>query len=582
MSLLLLAGLAASLRASDASIATATRLDGSRVMGRVVPAGGSFQFEPNGAMAALDWPQLAAIDFPIGPDAPDRTSAPSPFRILLGGKNALSGTLVGIDRNLLRFRPASADSAAEPIAIARGGLVAVLQRLGQARVLVETFETLDPGRWRVEGQVETVDETGAPADMAVRLRAGGAGLSHELAEPISSGRIELAFRHDQIEATGHKALVEFVFAGLNGPETIGAEVGWGEDYPKAISRGGPSLVVQPLIVTPGWHRLAIRFRGDRTLLSIDGDELAAGAGPGGPLVGIRIRTATIGKAAGPNDLAFRVDDLAIIRLFEPSGSNETDPTQDEVRLVEGDQVWGRLSSADAEGPTLDVEGRAIPFSWSEVAGLYLRRAAMQSSTISGTLARVEWAADAHQDEPDRLEGAIASWTADRLELDSPFVGRIAIPTTRLRRVTPMGTGSLLVLDAHSHHLGDQAVPELDPVLPEADRLDLDFKLDQVPSTPLALRMDVLDVEGDYEGGRSAEAIRKGELVTEVILNGHLLGTLNSQIRTTNKIPETIELEIPAGLIKQQENRLSIVQKGRADEPTFRDDLGILGIALRWR
>jgi hypothetical protein len=576
---------------------SATRLDGSRVDGRLIKQDGILRFAAGPDATRIEWSDLAVIEFAspsgdpevareaVGVVTPGRGGSrsdadhtPPPFRLELGHGQAISGSLEGIDSTSIRFRPEFAD---ESVSIQRGGVVAVLQRPGQARVLAESFEAIDPSRWHVEGSVDVIEEPRILPSKAAKLKAGGSSLAMHFPEPIDAGRIELAFLHERIEATGNSAVIEFVFEGPNGPETIQAQLGWGGEYPGAISRGGPSLVIQPLVLEAGWHRLAFRFRNDRALLSIDGDELARGGPPSGPLVELRIRTETSGKATGPDGLALLVADLNVVRLFEPSSGSEIDPAQDELRLVEGDQIWGQLTLANDDGPTLLVDERHVPFSWSEVAGIYFARVPAVAKVVEGPIARVEWSPEPGSDELDSLEGAIVDLTEDWLVFDAPYLGHVRIPLGRIRRLKPMGAGLLAALDVFSHHLGDQPTPELDPVLPESDRLEMNFSLDVPPDVPASLRVDVLDVEGDYDGGRAVEAIRKGELVTEVSLNGQSLGTLNAHVKTSNKVPEQIEMRIPAGILKAQGNRLSFVQKGRADKPSFRDDLGILGVSLHW-
>lgn len=564
--------------AAQGPVATAILRDGSRVAGRLAIDRDAIRFEPERDGAAVEWADLAAIEPRHGADRGPGAEAEGPFRLLFGRGLALSGRLESVDGSTIGFRPVEGERS---ISVDRAGVVSIRQRPGRALVLSEGFDSIDPSRWRVEGTAGVVEGAAASPGRMASLAAGGATLAHRLSEPLDAGRVDLLFRRETVEAVGHSALVEFGFEGLDGPASIRAVVGWGEEFPGAVSRGGASLVVQPLVLRDGWHRLSIRFGADRVLLSIDGDLLASGGGPGGPLTEVRVRTESSARATGPEGLSFQVDDLEVVRSFESTASAEYDPSQDEVRLIGGDQIWGRLASADAEGLRLEIDGRVVPFAWSEVAGVELRSGVAPSRPVEGPLGRVEWAELRGPDQPDRLEGAIVELTDERLVLDAPYVGRLSIETSRLARIVPLGRGRLVVLDPGPHHLGDQPIPELDPVLPESDRLDLDFELDEAPAVAPRLWIDVVDVEGDVEGSRFAEAIRKGELVTRVVLNGEPLGTLNERVRTTNKAPERLEIDVPAGLLVAGPNRLSLIQTGRADEPTYRDDLGILAIAVVW-
>ena len=145
------------------------------------------------------------------------------------------------------------------------------------------------------------------------------------------------------------------------------------------------------------------FGPERTLMAIDGDELAHGKGPGGALTEIRLISELTGQAAAPEDLAAHVDDLRLVRLVEPTGSLEIDPTQDEVRLPGGDQVFGTLRAADAERIVLEVDGREVVLGWAEAAGIYFRRAPAPAAPIEGLLVRLEWRPGAGRDL-DAAEG----------------------------------------------------------------------------------------------------------------------------------------------------------------------------------
>ena len=77
----------------------------------------------------------------------------------------------------------------------------------------------------------------------------------------------------------------------------------------------------------------------------------------------------------------------------------------------------------------------------------------------------------------------------------------------------------------------------------------------------------------------ASLVSKGELRTNVQINGKFVDYLNRHITSKTETPERIRLAIPAGLLLEGENRLRIEQVAEADRPNSLDDLGVLGIAL---
>ena len=74
-------------------------------------------------------------------------------------------------------------------------------------------------------------------------------------------------------------------------------------------------------------------------------------------------------------------------------------------------------------------------------------------------------------------------------------------------------------------------------------------------------------------------MKKGELITEVLLNGKKIDNLNNYVIDRNDKPSRIYLEIPANLIKDGENLLEFQQVGLQNDPEYLDDLSILGVRL---
>ena len=85
-------------------------------------------------------------------------------------------------------------------------------------------------------------------------------------------------------------------------------------------------------------------------------------------------------------------------------------------------------------------------------------------------------------------------------------------------------------------------------------------------TQARLVLDVVQVVGEANGLEFSEIVRKGELRTNVWLNGREVDYLNRHITTRNETPERIRLPIPAGLLKAGENRIRIEQVGKLERP----------------
>jgi hypothetical protein len=557
------------------------RSDGRRVSGRITGSAESgFQFTPDGRGPALALEEAGRVMFE-GPGPSPATAAP-PFQVRLGIGGRISGRLGALTAEALRL---DEGPAGRPVTIARAGLQHLDQRPGEAMVFLEDFQSLDMTRWSQVGEAEIVAGKQTTGGHALRLSAGGAAVTHKLAEPIASGRLEVAFLDEGLRAAGQRWFVDLTFRGPAGLEPVQALLGWDEDSLAVLSRGGPALAVQRLARRVGWHHLVVRFGPKGTDLAVDGDELAHGNGPGGPLVEIRLATESIGGSAPPEGLATHLDDLRLVRFAEPNGRMEVDPSQDEARLVTGDQLFGSIRSADATRVLFELSGMATSLSWSDVAGLSFRRAlAPQSSPLSGLWISLDWRAAAGHDprDLDHLEGILTAVAADgSVTLEAPYIGTLTIPRDRLVALTASRRARRMILDPNPHHLGARRDEDLDPPQAEGGWLEVPFQLDEAPSAAATIVLDVVEVIGESGNAQFSDRVKAGELRTRVLLNGRPFDDLNRHVTSRNETPERIRLPVPAGVLRSGRNVLRFEQSGTKDDPAKRDNLGILGVALEF-
>jgi hypothetical protein len=559
---------------------TLERADGQRLAGKLTGnAVSGFQFVPEGAAPPIRLEPGLVVSFD-GP-GPDPTSGDPPFRIELGLDRRISGRLGMIDETRVQLAESSASGS---VTMARAGVHAVVQRPGEIQVFQEGFETIDGSRWAENGDPDVVDDRRLAGERSLRLPAGGSSVTCRLVDPVGSGRLEVAFYDDGVVAPGQQRFVDLLFRGPGGPETVRAVLGWAEESLSVESPGGPALAVQRLARKPGWHRLKLRFGPGQTEIAVDGNELAHGRGPGGPLAEVRIATFSSGKGDAPANLAGHFDDFRLVRFAEPVGGLEVDATQDELRLAGGDQVFGSIRAADADRITMTVDGKKIRLPWSEVSGLYFRRQAIPSDPVHGVLVQVEWRSAPGGDarDLDRVEGALTALDDSTLTLAVPYIGALAIPRDRLSRLQVESFGERFVIDPTSHHLGNDIVaapPALDPPEPEGGSLERSFELAKAPRGPAFLVLDVIQVEGEGAGLRFTWPLKQGYLRTNVQINGKPVDYLNRHISSKNEGPERLRIAIPSGLLQPGKNRLRIEQVGTENDPNYLDDLGILGIAL---
>jgi hypothetical protein len=561
---------------------TLESLDGTRTVGRLEgdPARG-FRFVASGTsrVTSLE-PGLAIL-------CPGRGSSPAsglpPFSVEMGLGQRISGRLVAVDDREIRLLDVTGEGR---LTVARGGASAVVQRPGESQVFQDGFETLDSTRWAVVGEPEVVDDLRVAGARSLRLGAGDVALTHRLDEPFGSGRLELAF-HDGSEVVPRQQwFVDLTARGPSGLETVRVVLGWAEESLAVESPRGPALAVQRLARKRGWHRLSLRFGPDGTEVAVDGNELAHGKGFGGPLVEVRLASSSAGEAKPPADLAGHVDDVRLVRFAKPAADLETDVTQDEVRMTCGDQLFGKVAGADGETVRLAVDGRDAALPWGDVAGIYFRRSAAPGAPVEGLLVRVEWRAAPGDDPRDLniVEGAMTGLTDSELSIATPYVGTVVIPRTRLTALRVVGRGRRLVIDPTAHHLGNEISatdPFIDPPQPEGGVLERTVELPDVPAGAASLVLDVVQVVGEATDLPFSNLVKKGELRTNVKINGEPFDYLNRYITSKNESPERIRLPIPRKLLRPGRNVIRLEQAGTANDPSYLDDIGLLGIALEF-
>ncbi len=557
--------------------------DGRRIFGRLVgdsQSGIRFESKQGASTTPLE-PGTSIIFEGQGPPA---SAVIPPFRLELGLGRRISGRLSRIDEKTVTFL----DSSAGPsLVVDRPGVRSVVQRLGEMQVLADSFESLDTNRWAITGDPETHEKVHLAGEKSLRLPGGSASVTNRLAEAVAAGRLEVAFYDTGKVAAGNQAFVDLLFRGPAGSETIRAVLGWEEESLSVESPGGPALAVQRLVRKPGWHRLSIRFGPEQTEIAVDGDDLAHGKGPGGPLSEIRLATHVNAKAEVLEGLAAFFDDLRLVRFADEVTGLEVDPTQDEIRLGGGDQLFGAIREANGEHVSFRVDNQDLNLPWSEVSGLTFRRQVKPGRPIQGLIVHVEWRAAPGNDsrDLDQAEGVLTSLTDTTATLSTAYASTpLTIARDRLRKLRVLSRGQRLVFDASPHHLGNEIVTSpvpLDPPQPEGKTFDLSFDLPAIPSRPAFLTLDVVQVVGESDGLPFSDKVKNGELRTNVQMNGKPLGYLNQHISSKNETPERIRLPIPAGLLQVGSNRLHLEQLGEAKDPESLDDLGILEIGVEF-
>lgn len=560
------------------------------VRGRLsLQAGVGLVFSPGGEKGKIGAPAPLASGDVVRFPQPSIAGAAIPpiFHVSIGESARISGALREVADRSLTLRVPWQDA---PIQVARPGAQSVAQRPGEACVLADRFDDLNSTRWAVEGKPAIQPPArGSESRPGLRLPAAGALVRHRLAEPVAAGRLELTFLDEAKIAANSRWSLDLAFHTAQGEAVIRVVLGWAEESLAVDSPNDFALARQRLARSRGWHRLSLRFGPEHTEIAVDGKELAHGKGPPGPLQAVMLEARSTAPEAGKSlNLAGVVGEIQLSRVVESPTSLEIDPTQDEVRMVVGDQLFGAILGADADHVTIRVDGRPVVINWSEIAGLYFRRVPVLGGPIEGPLARIEWLAAPTEPNQgpdlDFAEGVITAVSESAVTVQTPYAGALTIPRDRLTRLDVHERAWQIVLDPSAHHLGDNistTPPPLDPPQPEGGRLERSFDLAEVPARPAFLVLKIVQAVGESTGVPYSNLVRKGELRTHVALNGKRIDYLNHYIKTSNESPERIRVPLPAELLKPGKNTVLIEQSGIANDPTWFDDLGVLEISVQF-
>ncbi len=377
-----LAGLIAPLGAAE----EAWRTDGRHLRGTLLLDQGELHFKPSeGAETPLA--KFTRVRFAEKTPPPFRAGGGR--RVHLRDGQIITGQILGLDKDTLTLRTAWA------------------ARIMLPRAAVASVDPL-PG-WRTVAEED--------------FRAGAKALTHTLAKPLHAGRVGVNFQE--------RGTVELLFQQGNHSRRVLVTVpGEGENY--AVDTGGLQGTARTVARMPGWHRLIVQFRKQSLRITCDEDVLWHNLeqGPGGALKRVTIRCQRSSSWA----------EFCLERAVKEYPKPPADPEQDEIRLADGDQLFGRIIGADRRA--LQIEGRfgkrSLP--WTEVAGCSFHRpdAPLPVNEIANVRLLVR---SGLCPEADVLEGVVTALDERRLTLRHALLGELTFERGRVRELRPLTGGA---------------------------------------------------------------------------------------------------------------------------------------------
>lgn len=555
------------IQADDAVLANGKRLHGKLAFG----TDQRLRFTADGPAAAPSLADIHDVRFPAAAVIPFR--AGTIHTLLLSDDQRLTGVLLGLDDKQISLRT----PWDKRLVIPRHAVHGVVQLPGAITFFEEDFEN-GLKAWKLKGTPDLSDHRASSGRLSLLLATPGQEAEHALSSPLTAGEVAIHFYHPG-DTTGARWKVEADFGADPKLQTLAVVVAGVKDTygVEAPALGGETLRLAPVA---GWHQLSLRFSRDYVVAGIDRAPLWSSEkrGLGGPLRKLRLAcVAQPGESTVKGEVCF--DDLTLARPIVDLPRPANDPGQDEVWLADGDQLFGQLPRADRHTITLlgPFGKRVLP--WGAARGVYLRRQTSPPQTTDGEHVRV-WLRPAGGATPDELSGVLRGLDDRRLTLHHARLGNLTVERGRLQRLQWLFHGRHIELDNGTFHLGDKdrVVPTLYPPRAQALSVQRKFHLDAVPDKA-RLVLHASHLKGPADG--IAAALERGELRTEVVMNGQTVDYLNRHVERFAREPRRLSVHLPRSCLRAGENVLELRQTPEAGTGHC-ESCGISGVALEIR
>lgn len=399
--------------------------DGRRLEGELHSDGqGRLLFQPPGQRPPLALGQLDQVRFPADRLPPARVAAP--YRVLLRGRQHLTGELLGIGSDQVQFRTPWSGL----LSIPRAAVTAVHHAPGFVTIFVDDFEN-DLKAWRFTGASAITTNQHASGQHSLCFHGPGEA-EHKISQDLTAGRVGINF-HAPAPAKSLSWQFEAEFAGSAEWRTVRLRLDpRAGNYVTEVS--GAAVASSRPSRRDTWQRLNLEFGPDTLLLSIDEEVLwfCRKPGSGGSLRTVRLScTPRPSQTKGVGEVCF--DDFSVARAVPDLPHPKGDSDQDEVWLLSGDQWFGEI--AEATGGRIQLRARfgSRSLNWGDVRGIYFRQSTLAARKPDSKAVRV-WLRSGIGFEPDILDGIVRRFDRQHLVLSHEVLGELEIDRQRLHRI----------------------------------------------------------------------------------------------------------------------------------------------------
>ena len=463
---------------------------------------------------------------------------------------------------------------------------------GESDVLYDGFELAETepspspsSARRILDQTLAVD-----GKSSLRIDSPSDGYRIDLDQPISAGRVEFSFLASIKGGTTTAGEWHLVW-NHNASEPDSTIVKVGIDRTITISGASISSLQPALRIGPGWHTFLMLLRAGRLELLIDDVLIATVRAPTTPLSSLQFQP----SGSSPGNSLW-IDELQVRRFFDtsrqPVVSSELSH-RDRLLTTSGDELFGRIESLSLSDVEFESLGKLRSIPLNQLISLNWRQSAQViRQTIvpkAGVVAVVEM--QPFVDRPDSLPElwtvTIREIDANRIRLQHSLIGDMTLRWKETLRIRPLFFGQTLLVDARRFHLGNSIRADFHRQLPDSTEVSGEIHLDEVPKSNAFFSLDVAELEAAGPKAPPASPflpeLRRGQLVTEVLVNDQSIGDLNSQVRfkASARNPDRVRLAILPDLLKPGRNTFRVKQHALEKKIKEFDDCEVGNIRLEF-
>lgn len=442
------------------------------------------------------------------------------------------------------------------------GVAALSHAVGTRCIVYEDFETETIG-WKIPaGAAITPNrEQARSGTSSLKCSTSNPAIQYELAQLLLKGSVEFSFfLNPEAEPQGDCAAV---FKWVRGQQPLEIEVGLVGPEPSYEMRlpADGDWQRQNIPRRPGWHTIGVRWQPDEMQVSLDGFPLAVGRIKGDSATQLAGVALTSSLKSG----AVWIDDFALVESAPDSHVALMQSDSDQLDLVSGDQLFGKLRGFDARHVQFTAGSVDSQVSWSEIRALQLTARPLAPRPVAGYMVRIDlqpWNHAPTLKDADSLRGALRSVSKESCIVDHPICGRLTMPWKDIRRLEPAYLGQEWVLEGRVRHLGNEVKSAFATPVPEGTRLKWSFDLSTLPSGTSYVALTTSDLEpGAPETlpHQWLKQLRAGHLTSELWLNDRRVAVLNHEVsgRGTADQPRRLRIRIPDNSLVVGKNQLAI-------------------------